>query len=108
MSIFFQALPTQKPEEPKFRTAESPAPRIPCSQSTAPLKREHVSGGMKIDGLYSVLSEYGPIEAYFAGTLRADGGCIPCSQSTAPLKHFLARFSRPGLPVFRALRVRPH
>ena len=63
MSIFFQALPTQKPEEPKFRTAESPAPRIPCSQSTAPLKRHcrnRDTAGIRV---YSVLSEYGPIEA---------------------------------------------
>src|SRR5665213_1475432 len=78
MSIFFQALPTQKPEEPIF-----------------------FSG-------YSVLSEYGPIEAVGRTSPRRSHWCIPCSQSTAPLKPTSRTHTDSEFGVFRALRVRPH
>src|SRR5665213_3597421 len=36
--------------------------------------------------VYSVLSEYGPIEAFSRSFFSPWSSCIPCSQSTAPLK----------------------
>ena len=82
--------------------------------------------------MYSVLSEYGPIEAAEApfrsmragsipcsqstaplkpdldAQIEASQDSIPCSQSTAPLKQLHDRTSAEVVIVFRALRVRPH
>src|SRR2546430_607761 len=75
--------------------------RIPCSQSTAPLKLV-LDPAQSLEAAHSVLPKHGPIEAICLGIRRASMHSIPCSQSTAPLKQSSLPVSPLRAPAFRA------